>query len=63
MRTTEVPIRFAERHAGRSKTDTREIVRFARHLARHDRARYPQTARAITFGCVGLRRFVVDVAF
>ena len=62
-RTTEVPVRYDERHAGRSEMDTREVMRFARHLAWLYRAWYPETARAITFGCEGLRVFVVDVAF
>ena len=61
MRTAEVPIRFEERHAGKSKMDAREVVRFARHLLRLYRARYPETARALTFGCVGFSGFVVDV--
>ena len=63
MRTAEVPIRFEKRHAGESKMDAREVVRFARHLVQLARARYPETARTVTFGCVGLSGFVVDVAF
>ena len=61
MRTAEVPIRFEARHAGASKMDAREVVRFARHLARLYRARWPKPARAMLFCLVGASGLTVDV--
>ena len=57
----QVPIRFDERHAGESKMDLREVVRFTRHLARLARVRHPRKTRVVSFGCVGLSGLVIDV--
>ncbi len=40
-RVAEIPIRFADRHAGQSKAGGVELVRYLRHLARLYRFRFP----------------------
>ena len=62
MRTTHIPISFDQRHAGESKMDAREVVRYARHLTRLVRHRHQRSTRLVCFASVGLSGFAIDVA-
>ena len=63
LRVAEVPIDFAQRGKGASKTNWRQRVNFLRHLGRLYGFRYGSVSRAIRFGLVGLSGVAVDTAF
>ena len=63
LRVAEVPIVFANRDQGSSKTNWRQRANTLRHLGRLYAYRYGGWARAISFGLVGASGLVVDTAF
>lgn len=62
LRVCEVPIRFAKRHAGRSKTNWAQRWKFLRHLGRLYKVQHGGTARAICYGLVVAGAAFVDLA-
>ena len=63
LRVAEVPIVFANRGKGSSKTNWRQRANTMRHLRRLYAYRFGSLARAISFGLVGTSGLAVDTAF
>ena len=63
LRVGEVPIVFASRGKGSSKTNWRQRFNTMRHLRRLYAYHYGSMARAISFGLVGTSGLAVDAAF
>lgn len=61
LRVTEVPIRFAARQAGRSKTSWKQRYKFLVHLGRLHRAQQGGTARALGAGLLGASGLAADM--
>ena len=57
----EVPIQFAQRHAGESKLDFKEQILYLRHLRRLAQHRWAVRAAAIQFALVGGSGVVVNL--
>lgn len=58
----EVPIRFADRHAGESKLSFKEQLRYIQHLRRLFLFKHPELSHAAQFGVVGASGVVVNLA-
>ena len=63
LRVAEVPISFANRSKGSSKTNWRQRANTMRHLCRLYAYRYGSLARAMSFGLVGASGLAVDATF